>query len=216
MEFFSINVTEPFDNVISLKKLFEDKLKAVLGDGRFDTALYLREEVPAGISLIGWMDEWNKRFVKIGRQLIIVTATPQQFQTLELSHPDQKLRYVQSPDDLQRFAAHSAAPTEQHKPQAAPTPVTQVLHRETVPDAPPPEPAETPAAPPPAAAPANNPMRQAPPFVAVGGRISLAGEYVCGSCGIPRMWMKGDTTVPCVNTECTNTKAGWTLTWELF
>ena len=214
MEFFSVNVTEPFDSVVSLKKLFEDKLKAVLGDGRFDTALYLREEVPAGISLIGWMDEWNKRFVKIGRQLIIVTATPQQYQTLELSHPDQKLRYVQSQDDLQRFTTHSAAPADQHKLQAAPAPVTQVLHRETVPDAPSQETIPPPVAPPPA--PASNFIRQAPPFVTVGGRISLAGEYVCGGCGFPRMWMKGDTTGPCVNTECINTKAGWTLTWELF
>ena len=212
--------------------LFDDKLRQALTVKGSIVAVCMRPEVECSTGLLEWLEAWNRRFGNVNKTFFIVPATAAQLECLEVSHPDMALRYVSSLDELDIVARHiekresepAPAPSPRPAPISMPTgerraaaePAAQQIVYSQQP-APPvyvyaaPEENKT--------APAtDHDMGYVAPSVlmAAGSKVRLAGEYVCSSCKISRMWLKGDRAADCENPECRNPSAGWKLTCELF
>jgi hypothetical protein len=226
LELTSIIINESYESSDALRQAYDTRLSSALVEFSSVVALHLRPELPAGIALLAWIDRWNKQFVSVNKHLIAVAGMPQQYQILELSHPDQGLCYVGSAAEVQAVADRllpksPAKPGEGAPPP--PLPSIQIARRSSL--VPIVEKAESAIGPEPAVQEQNAPAADAPgatmakpaPITISSGRISsVAGEYICNGCGVARMWLKGDTAGKCSNPECSNPEAGWTLTWELF
>ena len=81
-------------------QVFDRRLQDEL-DGDADcVALQLRPEVRPGVDMLDWLESWVAAYAGAGKEFVIVPATQEQQDVLELSHPDQNLRYVASVEDL--------------------------------------------------------------------------------------------------------------------
>jgi hypothetical protein len=212
--------------------LFDDKLRQALTAKSSIVAVCMRPEIECATEVLEWLEAWNRRFSTADKSFFIVPATAIQLECLEVSHPDMALRYVSTLDELDIVARHienRIAQPEVPLLQPVTFPLPNVEHRAasepaaqqivyTQQPAPPPvdiytapeEKRTTPAI--------DNSTAYVAPSVhmAAGSKVWLAGEYVCSSCKISRMWLKGDKAANCENPECRNPSAGWNLTYELF
>jgi hypothetical protein len=185
---------------------FERHLRKSLNDIAGTVGLFLRPEQQATSELLDWLEAWTREFRQTGKQLVVIPATADQFEALELSHPDQYLCYYSSLEQWEE-----AFPVEPVKKTA--TISGPEIAAPKAPEAPP--------------ASASVPgVEPAPSFsyepsvsllpVAVGATVEISGEYACLGCGRQRTWLKGDIMEPCDNVECLDTDKGWKISCDLF
>jgi hypothetical protein len=201
---------------------FDEKLRKAMPDPAPIVAIELHPELGCGTEMLEWLEAWQKKLLKVNKQFYIVAGNVNQMESLEVSHPDQELKYVQNRDDLEILIASLApevteAVLEVQMPSAAaPSPAPQRAV------APPPAPAE------PVDADADaetfevkivkEPLEiPSPPILMdVSQLVETSGEYKCLGCSLTRMWLKGDITAECTNPECPHQDEGWEMTYELF
>jgi hypothetical protein len=197
---------------------FDEKLRRAMSEQVKIIAISLHPELGCGTEMLEWLETWQNKLSKVGKQFYIVPGNVNQMECLEVSHPDQELKYVQSLDDLETLLA-SLAPE-----------VTEAVLEVRIPPAAaqsaPVQPADL--SPPlqPASADADTfevkldkaePEVSAPPILMdVSQLVETSGEYKCLGCSLARMWLKGDITTDCTNPECPDQDAGWEMTYELF
>jgi hypothetical protein len=210
---------------------FDAQLQAALLANVAGVAVSLAPQMPADMRLLEWLESWQKEFGEVGKEFVIVAEDPRHTQCLEISHPDQNLRYVASVEDLWRTfpAFRPAAPVPEPEvppaPAAAPVPPAQPL-TQAAQKSEPPQPLPGPAHPavpqeplPQAVAqePAQVVQEPAPPLrVKSGELIRASGEYACLGCAATRMYARGDRASACENAECQAPGLGWKLVFELF
>ncbi len=181
---------------------YDDKLRKALTEQTEHVAIYLHPSLGCGIDLLEWLETWTEKFQKAAKQFHIVPGNVNQLECLEVSHPDQGLRYVASADDLEAFLSTLSPPppVRPSVPVQAPAQISEAVEKR------------------PAISEENEPESAQKPAVSmeVGTRVIISGEYICSGCNTPRMWLKGDISTECANPECTNSDAGWEMTYELF
>ncbi len=176
--------------------VFDRKCEEALSSEDDNIGIELRPEMGSGVPLLGWIENWLSRFSEKGKTLCIISDDPQQLETMELSHPDQNLTYVSSrreyEDRVQSLpeVAPKSVGVEQIKPEE-----TGNIKGEI---------------------PVTIDEQKQEVFLADGASVDIAGEYICQSCGISRMWMKGKTATGCSNPECFEPSKGWKLDFDLF
>jgi hypothetical protein len=199
---------------------FDEKLRRALSDQAPIIAICLHPELGCGTEMLQWLETWQDKFLKVKKQFYIVPGNVNQMECLEVSHPDQELKYVPTVEDLETMLMSLApevaeAVLEVQVPAVVPTPAPA---QQTV--QPPPFPTQVsddePAtfevktvkeAPDPAL----------PPILMDDSQIvETSGEYKCLGCQTTRMWLKGDITSECTNPECPDPDAGWEMSYELF
>lgn len=195
-------------------QVFNQRLQNELDGDAGCVALQLRPEIRPGIEMLDWLEKWVAAYRQADKEFVVVPATTEQLEVLEVSHPDQNLRYVRSVEDLgKRFLEPPVEPPVVEEPveplmhdsePALESDLEQVVTDESV------QPSETPLEP--------EGMEPETPAPVIGsGSVSeIAGEYSCVSCGAKRMWFKGETISECENPECLDTNAGWQLCCDLF
>jgi hypothetical protein len=192
-----------------LKRLLEQKLRESLGGTEHFLALQLRPEMRGGLDLVEWLDKCHSLVVGAGKQMVIVTANDTQGQYIELSHPDQNLKFVASIDELKKTlspaAEEPAVPGEEVGPGPQPATAVPSMARPLQ------------ARPRPAVDTSGefSPVLSQTPL-SIGSQVKLAGEYICLGCNTTRMWLKGEKLKNCTNHECIRPSSGWRLTCELF
>lgn len=213
--------------------LFDDKLRQALTAKSGVVAICMRPEVECNTDLLEWLEAWSCRFSSANKSFFIVPATAIQLECLEVSHPDMALRYVSTLDELDVVARHIEKKESERVPSPPPRPVPPEIPKAEYRAAPEPSAQQIvyiqqPAPPPVYSYPAAEEFKTPPAIenitadivpsvhMAAGNKVRLAGEYVCLSCKISRMWLKGDKAADCENPECRNPSAGWDLTCELF
>jgi hypothetical protein len=201
---------------------FDEKLRKAMSDAAKIVAIELHPELGCGTEMLEWLETWQKKILKVNKQFYIVAGNVNQMESLEVSHPDQELKYVQNADDLEMLlaslapevaeavlevqmppvSAHSPAPERVVVPPPAPAePVDADADAETFEVKIVKEPSEVPS----------------PPILMdVSQLVETSGEYKCLGCSLTRMWLKGDVTAECTNPECPHQDAGWEMTYELF
>jgi hypothetical protein len=205
MNNYIISVTDQEIQDQPIVKAFEDKLRLGLSQTARVVAICLHPELGCNVELLSWLETWQQRFIKVKKQFYIIPGNINQLECLEVSHPDQGLKYVASLIDLE--VAIESIETQQPVPEV-------------------PAPAET-TAPAPKFEKAEETtgdkidIKEGPSPVPeiemdVGSRVETSGEYICLGCKRSRMWLKGDVSEECDNPECQNSDAGWKLTYELF
>ena len=201
---------------------FNEKLRRVIPDQVQIVAIFLHPELGCGTEMLEWLESWQDKFLKVKKQFFIVPGNVNQLECLEVSHPDQELKYVPTVDDLETLLASlapevSEAVLEIQMPSPAqappPAPLQQKIRT---------EPAQSEHV---DAEPATFEVKIAKPvadsasppvLMDVSQIVELSGEYKCRGCGVARMWLKGDIAADCTNPECTDTDSGWEMTYELF
>jgi hypothetical protein len=210
MEYHLISLSEEEAKNGLIEDTFDRRLRRSINDNIRVAGLFLRKEQPASTELLDWLEAWTREFREAGSRLIVIPATADQFEALDLSHPAQLLSYFSSFDEWE--AAYPAqeqvketvttsqpiAPViparEQEAPQIAPS-VSQ----------------------PEKAVPVTGPETFMDfPAVEVGRMVEISGEYACEGCGMQRTWLKGDCIEACDNVECLDSQAGWKLLCDLF
>jgi hypothetical protein len=209
MDYHIVSLSDEEAKNSQIEDLFDRRLRRSINDHIRIVGIMLRKEQPASSELLDWLEAWTREFSEAGSRLIVVPATADQFEALDLSHPTQMLSYFSSIDEWeavyptqQQVQENAATPlpvipvipvAAQQSPQAA-QPVSQP---ETAPDLEP------------------EPLPDLP-MVEVGAIVEISGEYACNGCGMQRTWLKGDCIEACDNVECLDSKAGWKLLCDLF
>jgi hypothetical protein len=203
---------------------FDEKLRRSMSDQAGVIAIHLHPELGCGTDMLEWLETWQDKFIKVNKQFYIVPGNVNQMECLEVSHPDQELKYIATLEDLETLLLSLApevaeAVLEVEMPLASPEPARQSKPVQA--PQPPPEQPD-----PDADADAvnfevkiaketNDPSR---PVICldVSQFVDTSAEYKCLGCQTSRMWLKGDVTAACTNPECSNPDAGWEMTYELF
>jgi hypothetical protein len=193
--------------------VFDTKLTGALQQKISPVILRLNPEMPAGMLLVEWLEDWNRKFHKAGMVFMVVAESSLQAQSIELSHPDDELHFVTSLDDIAKYLPAETGPVKIAPEPAASSTISMPTLLQPV------------------ASPGLAPSSQTaqddftsvaqspsnpPPVMHCDEITKLSGEYICLSCGASRMWLKGDTVTNCDNPECLKPDQGWQLTWELF
>jgi len=223
-----INLPDTPQNTAGIYQAFDEVLQKSLIEDTAAIAICLKPEMNAGVELLEWLVKWQRAFAGRGKRFFIVASTPMQVQYLELSHPDERLIYTASLDELFGTYPQFQLSTPATAPSAkSSSPPPASADAAAVVGAPAPEPSTHPAPPSHMTA-----VQPAIPFVqhhaippcseAPSQKISgmqtvkISGEYACTGCGITRMYAKGDIAADCTNPECRSPKSGWKLVFELF
>jgi len=199
---------------------FNEKLRRAMSEQAHIIAISLHPELGCGSEMLEWLETWQDKFLKVNKQFYIIPGNVNQMECLEVSHPDQELKYVASIEDFETLLVSlapevSEAVLEVKMPQEAlsPAPLPQKI-----------EPPKTAIQ----AVDADSaifevkiakeaPDPSAPPILMdISQIVETSGEYKCRGCSASRMWLKGDITTDCTNPECTDTDSGWEMTYELF
>lgn len=209
MDHFLISLSNDEVKNGQVEDTFERRLKRCLNDQAKIIGLYLRVEQHASSELLDWLEKWTRELRGAGKQLVVIPADSNQFEALELSHPEQYLSYYSSVEEWE--AAYSARQSEE-KALEQPHPASFQEPLRAAQQEPPPSSfpqvenvqiAEA------------QLLEQVVP-VPPGAVVEISGEYACLGCGIQRTWLKGDCMEACDNIECLNPKAGWKLVCDLF
>jgi hypothetical protein len=216
MAHFLIALTDEEIGDQAAATVFDEKLRHALSCKEPSVVIRLRPELGCGTEVLEWLEEWTDKFQKAKKNFFIVPANVNQLECLEVSHPDQELRYAATLEELEdRIAAidHQSTLTG----LAASEEETAFL----VEDVPPAQ--KGPAK----AAHAEDKLD----FEVIdkeegvlvrdmriqsGSIVQISGEYICEGCRTSRMWLKGDIAKDCENAECVHPGAGWKMTYELF
>jgi len=186
---------------------FEEKLRKALSEPLDIIVIYLHPSLGCGVDLLEWLETWQERLLKLEKHLYIVPGNVNQLECLEVSHPDQGLKYVADANELEAILS-DVAPMP---PDNAMAPVLTSI--EAAPQTSEPKAQHQLAMP---VSSEEEPLPKQAVRMDVGARVVLSGEYVCAGCHIARMWLKGDIAAKCANPECPSSDAGWDLTYELF
>jgi hypothetical protein len=223
MPYEIIEITnEELENTPVLEAI-DARLKAALSTPARIVPLKLRPEMDDCSMGLEWLEQWSRHFMQAGKTLVTIPATRYQHQCLEISHPDQNLRYVESVDELEKAYPELVEPVA---PPAVPESTAEsgaVEQQRGI--VPPPQSASPSLTPPPpvqgyagthdtggAEFETPTPYEEMMP-----GTISeVSGEYACKSCGNHRMWLKGDLVTACTEMECLDPERGWKLSCDLF
>lgn len=210
MDYHLLSLSEEEAKNGRIEDTFDRRLRRSINDKIRVAGLMLRKEQQASTELLDWLEAWTREFREAGSRLIVIPATADQFEALDLSHPAQSLSYFSSFDEWE--AAYPAQQQCQEK-VTAPQPIAPVI------------PARVQEAPrtvlsvsqPEEAAPVSEPETlMVFPVVEVGRLVEISGEYACEGCGMQRTWLKGDCIEACDNVECLDSRAGWKLLCDLF
>jgi hypothetical protein len=204
--------------------VFDEKLRRAMSDHAGIVAICLHPELGCGTDMLEWLETWQDKFIKVKKQFYIVPGNVNQMECLEVSHPDQELKYIATVDDLETLLA-SLAPEVTEALLEVQMPSTASAAQAISPV----QASQIPGAasqPPVGGADADTfevklarkePEPSAPPILMdVSQFVETSGEYKCIGCNMTRMWLKGDVTTECTNPECTDSDAGWEMTYELF
>ncbi len=194
---------------------FDEKLRRAMSDQAGIIAICLHPELGCGTEMLEWLETWQAKLLKVKKQFYIVPGNVNQMECLEVSHPDQELKYIPTIEDLETLLASLApevaeAVLEVQMPSSAPVPVPMV------------EKVEQPAADIDAETfevkiSKKTALPSIPPVcMDVSQFVDTSAEYKCLGCKTTRMWLKGDVTADCTNPECPDPDAGWEMTCELF
>lgn len=180
---------------------FDQKLQSIISQNKNQVALQLRNDMDADTELIEWLEKWSAEFARANKEFIIAPNNPEQLECLEVSHPDQNLKYVSSIDEIQIASdepVYEQNITFQEEYREEPvTPDDASVEQVAIE----PEPEEEPP----------------PPVIqGVSSVTEISGEYECMGCQKSRTWLKGDTILECDNPECLNPEQGWKLICDLF
>jgi len=194
--------------------VFDEKLRSGLSCKDSDVVIRLRPELGCGTEMLEWLEEWTEKFQKVKKQLYIIPANVNQLECLEVSHPDQDLRYANSLAELEDWlevqnteplaqveTSEEVAFLVEDVPPAKKEPATEahagekldfeIIEKEEV--------------------------RHVPDIrLQPGAIVQISGEYICLGCRTSRMWLKGDVAKECENAECAHPGTGWKMTYELF
>jgi hypothetical protein len=200
-----ISVTDQEIQDQPIVKAFEDKLRLGLSQPVRVVAICLHPELGCNVELLSWLETWHQRFIKVRKQFYIIPGNVNQLECLEVSHPDQGLKYVPSLND---FEVEAESIETQQPVLETPAPVQTAAPASTIEKI-----TET--------AGDKIDIKEEPSPVPeiemnVSSRVETSGEYICLGCRRSRMWLKGDISEECDNPECQNAGAGWKLTYELF
>lgn len=209
MDYLLISLSDEEVKNGQIEDAFDRRLRRSINDKIRVVGIMLRKEQQASTELLDWLEVWTKEFSEAGSRLIVVPATADQFEALDLSHPVQMLSYFSYIDEWE--AAYPAQQQVQEK-AATPQPITPaipVAAQETLRTVSPVSQPET------APVLAPEPLPDLP-VVEVGSMVEISGEYACSGCGMQRTWLKGDCIEACDNVECLDSKAGWKLLCDLF
>jgi hypothetical protein len=210
MDYHLLSLSEEEAKNGRIEDMFDRRLRRSINDNIRVTGLLLRKEQQASTELLDWLEAWTREFREAGSRLIVIPATADQFEALDLSHPAQLLSYFSSFDEWE-----AAYPTQQQVQEkvATPQPIAPVIStgvqeaQQTAPSVEQPE----------EAAPVSGPETFMDfPTVEVGRMVEISGEYACEGCGMQRTWLKGDCIEACDNVECLDAQAGWKLLCDLF
>jgi hypothetical protein len=185
---------------------FEEKLRKALSEPLDIIVIYLHPLLGCGVDLLEWLETWQERLLRLEKHLYIVPGNVNQLECLEVSHPDQGLKYIADANELEAILS-DVAPTAPDQTMAPVLTSIEAAPQTSEPRAPQP------------AIPVTRQEEHLPKQTVrmdVGTRVELSGEYVCAGCHIARMWLKGDVAAECANPECPSSDAGWDLTYELF
>ena len=205
---------------------FDEKLRRAMSDQAGIIAICLHPELGCGTDMLEWLETWRDKFLKVNKQFYIVPGNVNQMECLEVSHPDQELKYIPSVEDLETLLSSLApdvaeAVLEVRMPSPEPVPASRPVKPVQVPQSPPAA-AEDPAGDEDlgtfevkirkeTTSPAAPAVR-----LDVSQFVDTSAEYKCLGCNATRMWLKGDVTADCTNPECPDPDAGWEMTYELF
>jgi hypothetical protein len=206
---------------------FDEKLRRALSDQAGIIAISLHPELGCGTDMLEWLETWQDKFIKVKKQFFIVPGNVNQMECLEVSHPDQELKYIPTIEDLETLLASlapevSEAVLEVRMPETAPAPVPADRSKPVQPSQSLPAAADQSAAGEDAETfevkiSKKEPDVSTPPILMdVSQLVETSGEYKCLGCSTTRMWLKGDITTECTNPECADQDAGWEMTYELF
>ena len=190
------------DDIINedIWSVFDKKCEEALSVEEDCIAIQLRTEMGGGVPLLNWIEKWQEKFQKKGKLFYVVSDSPVQLESMELSHPDQNLNYTSTISDLEDHINYSSAPLpvkEVNDEETATNTITEnEIYLDDIKSA---------------------PAQEVQDIVIESGEvISIAGEYLCQGCGTRRMWMKGKEVTPCDNPECFEPAKGWKLDFDLF
>jgi hypothetical protein len=195
---------------------FDEKLRRAMSDQAKTIVISLHPELGCGTEMLEWLETWQNKFAKVNKQFYIVPGNINQMECLEVSHPDQELKYVKNLDDLEILIASLAPEVTEAVLEVQTPPASAIVSMAPAPSKP--------------VADANadadtfevkiateEPIESAPPILMdVSQLVETSGEYKCRGCSVTRMWLKGDITAECTNPECPDQDAGWQMTYELF
>jgi hypothetical protein len=225
-----------------LRSAFDRKLELALAQGDSPAVVvHLRADMQPSLDLLEWLEQWTKRFAVAGMRCVIVPQTPDQLETLEMSHPDQNLSYAASLDEIEIMfppppkqapkpkpvhdVANDAHALKAGQDQATTSQDSEAIFELSEPsDRSDPIPVKKQTRPAKKPAPIPEPEPEELPeepvmeakTSAVGALSTLTGEYTCMGCKVSRMWLKGETMKTCENPECLNPDAGWQLAFDVF
>jgi hypothetical protein len=216
MEYHLISLSDDEAKNDRIEDTFDRRLRRSINDKIRVAGLLLRNEQPASTELLDWLETWTMAFREAGGRLIVIPATADQFEALDLSHPAQLLSYFSSLDEWE-----AAYPVQQQVQEmvTTPQPIVPVIAVRAQ-EAPRIEQSvsrpESSVSQPEAASVLEPEILPVFPVVEVGSMVEISGEYACEGCGMQRTWLKGDCIEACENVECLNSKAGWKLLCDLF
>jgi hypothetical protein len=215
MSYFLIALTDEEIGDQAAATVFDEKLRHALSCKEPSVVIRLRPELGCGTEVLEWLEEWTDKFQKVKKNFFIVPANVNQLECLEVSHPDQELRYAATLEELEdRIAVIDRQSTLTEGPASEEEAAFFVE---------------------------DEPLKKEPAKAALAGNkldfevidkkedvhvrdvrmqsgsiVQISGEYICEGCRTSRMWLKGDIAKDCENAECVHPGAGWKMTFELF
>lgn len=95
-----VAVTEIASGERGVWSLFDEKMENALNNDAVVVSIMLHPEMGHGMELVRWLEKWHRQCRENDKTLISIAENKQQFQCLEMSHPDMGLQYVSSVNDL--------------------------------------------------------------------------------------------------------------------
>jgi hypothetical protein len=209
MKHISISLSNEEIKSLSPYSVYDNKLRNALNGEEKYILLYLHPNLGCGTELLEWLEKWQIKFSSQKKYFIIVPGNVNQFECLEVSHPDQELKYFPNQEKVNDFLdslikstnniSEEKANTKQEITQQKPEQIESKDEKkqELIPDS-------------------KEEIYKNPIHLEIGSLVEISGEYVCLSCKTTRMWLKGDITTECNNAECSKPDMGWEMTFELF
>jgi hypothetical protein len=231
-------LTDPRDTIWSA---FDRKLEDAILAVELAVSIRLRKEMGSGVELIRWLEAWNQRFIQHNKTLISIAENPEQQRCLDLSHPNMKLVYIKSINDIPRtllkLTDQPVPPHVSRQGKRSGKNIKPLTHQQSKPSAL----SETPVEPLHAESSSGDEKKKADPSststksstwdadwtgytgpsdlnieIARYTVVDISGEYCCNNCGATRMFCKGDIVDICENRECSAPSSGFSLLFDLF
>jgi hypothetical protein len=131
-----ITISEEITSDKSTWDQIDQKLENALHAVQIAATIKLRPEMGRGIELIRWLSKWSVRYHEKNRSLLCISDDPAQYQSLELSHPDNHLICISSLNDVPKILnslsqAKNKSGLPQESNEATPQPEKTIEDHET-------------------------------------------------------------------------------------